>query len=254
MSGPQVRPRACTSAPPSLSFPSLTGANPSCLAKSATGAIASSSSLDRKTTRCAALDERIGRQGGSRQMIKTFHQLGACDRLRDDDGGRESAQLFKGNSIRVRRVDDRLAFPTRQGLRNLAVLPERDRQDDCVGLECIPQRLGDDRGSNRQSLRRQRLGWAAARDGHVDVFTGKRFGKSLDDLAESDNCVAHILFLGLPSNGVTAVGVAHQSCARPPSTATSLAVMKLLSDDARKAATAPISAGSAMRWSGVIAA
>jgi hypothetical protein len=45
-----------------------------------------------------------------------------------------------------------------------------------------------------------------------------------------------------------------QSCARPPSTATSLAVMKLLSGDARKAATAPISAGSAMRRSGVIEA
>jgi hypothetical protein len=44
-------PRACTSAPPSLSFPNLTGANPSCLAKSATGANATSSSLDRKTTR-----------------------------------------------------------------------------------------------------------------------------------------------------------------------------------------------------------
>src|SRR3984957_17931032 len=31
---------------------SLTGANPSCLAKAATGAVASSSSLDRKTARC----------------------------------------------------------------------------------------------------------------------------------------------------------------------------------------------------------
>src|SRR5664280_2813838 len=51
MSRPQVWPRACTSAPPSLNFPSLMGANPSFLAKSATGAIASSSSLDRKTTR-----------------------------------------------------------------------------------------------------------------------------------------------------------------------------------------------------------
>src|SRR6185312_3770312 len=48
----------------------------------------------------------------------------------------------------------------------------------------------------------------------------------------------------------TRPGVACQICARPPSTATSLAVMKLLSGDARKAATAPISAGSAMRWSG----
>src|SRR6185312_13642178 len=43
-------------------------------------------------------------------------------------------------------------------------------------------------------------------------------------------------------------------CAMPPSIATSLAVIKLLSDDARKAATAPISEGSAMRCSGVIAA
>src|SRR4051794_38636017 len=51
MSWPQMRPRACTSAPPSLSFPSLTGANTSCLAKAATGAIASSSSPDRKTKR-----------------------------------------------------------------------------------------------------------------------------------------------------------------------------------------------------------
>ena len=47
-------------------------------------------------------------------------------------------------------------------------------------------------------------------------------------------------------------GVERQICARPPSTASSLAVIKLLSSDARKAAAAPISAGSAMRWSGVI--
>ena len=43
-----------------------------------------------------------------------------------------------------------------------------------------------------------------------------------------------------------------QSCAGPPSTATSLAVMKLLSDDARKAAAAATSAGSPMRCSAVI--
>src|SRR5208282_1497517 len=51
MSGPQTRPRACTSKPPSLSFPRVTGANPSLFARSATGAIASSSSLDKKMTR-----------------------------------------------------------------------------------------------------------------------------------------------------------------------------------------------------------
>lgn len=70
-------------------------------------------------------------------------------------------------------------FPARQSLRNLAVLPERDCQDDRVGLECFPQRLGDDRGSNRPSLRRQRLGRPAARDGHVDVFAGGGVGEGL---------------------------------------------------------------------------
>jgi hypothetical protein len=110
----------------------------------------------------APLDDRIGRQGGRNQVIKTFHELSAGEGLRSEGGGRETAQLFRENSKRVRRVDDRLAFPIRQGLRNLAMFPERDRQDDCVGLECIPQRLGDDRGSNRPSLRRQRLGRPAA--------------------------------------------------------------------------------------------
>ena len=45
---------------------------------------------------------------------------------------------------------------------------------------------------------------------------------------------------------------AYQICAKPPSTATSLPVMKLLSSDARNVAAAAISAGSAMRRSGVM--
>ena len=52
---------------------------------------------------------------------------------------------------------------------------------------CIPQRLGDDRGSNRPSLRRQRLGRPAARDGHVDVSTGEGVGEGLVYLTESYN-------------------------------------------------------------------
>jgi hypothetical protein len=71
------------------------------------------------------------------------------------------------------------------------MFPERDRQDDCVGLECIPQRLGGDRGSNRPSLRCQRLGGPATCNGHVDVFTGEGVGEGLTYLSESYNCVAH---------------------------------------------------------------
>ena len=103
-------------------------------------------------------------------------------------------QLLRWDWKRVHRVDDRLAFPTRQGLRNLAMFPERNRQDDCVSLECIPQRLGDDRGSNRPSLRRQRLGGPATRNGNFDVLTGKGVGECLAYLAESYNCIAHNVF------------------------------------------------------------
>ena len=186
-----MRPRACTSAPPSLSFPSLTGANPSCLAKSATGAIASSSSLDRKTTRWPPATTGSVSQDGRNQVVKTFHELGAGEGLRNEGGGRETVQFLRWDWKRVHRVDDRLAFPARQGLRNLAMFPERYRQDDCVGLECIPQRLGDDRGSNRPSQRRQRLGRPAARNGHVDVSTGEGMGEGLADLTEANNCIAH---------------------------------------------------------------
>src|ERR1700736_3855202 len=105
------------------------------------------------------------------------------------------------------------------------MFPERDRQDDCVGLECIPQRLGDDRGSNRPSLRCQRLGGPATRNGHVDVFTGEGVGEGLAYLSESYNCVAHIFSFGLPKPTAiiewSALGRVGQICARPPSTASS---------------------------------
>src|ERR1700678_2429663 len=142
----------------------------------------------------AALDDRIGRQGGRNQVIKTFHEFGAGERLRNEGGGQETVQLLRENSKRVRRVDNRLDFPIRQGLRNLAMFPERDRQNDCVGLECIPQRFGDDRGSNRPSLRCQRPGRPPTRDGHLDVLTGKGVGEGLAYLAESYNCIFHNVF------------------------------------------------------------
>ena len=87
----------------------------------------------------AALDDLVGSQGGRNQVIKTFHQLRACERLRNEDRGREAIQFFEGNAERVCRIDDRLAFPTRQGFRYVAMLFEQDRRDDCVGLERLLQ-------------------------------------------------------------------------------------------------------------------
>src|SRR5580704_14362374 len=43
------------------------------------------------------LDDRIGSQGGGRQVIKTFHELSAGERLRNEGGGRETVQLLRWN-------------------------------------------------------------------------------------------------------------------------------------------------------------
>src|SRR6185437_4022255 len=186
----------------------------------------------------AALDDRIASQGGRGEVIESFHELGAGERLRNEGGGREAVQLF-GDRKRVHRVDDRLAFPARQGFRNLAMLPERDRQDDCVGLECILQRLGDDRGSNRPGLRRQRLGRPAARDGHVDVFTGEGVGEGLAYRTESYNRIAH----NTSPIRVDIDSPALQMAEKPPSTDNSTPFTKLESSEARNSATAAISSG-----------
>src|SRR5207302_4368575 len=153
-----------------------------------------------------------------------------------DGGGQKTVQLF---SKPVRRVDDRLAFPARQRLRNLAMLSERDRQDDRVGLECITQRLGDDRGSNRPSLRRQRLGRSAARDNHVDVFTGEGVGEGLAYRTESYNRIAH----NTSPIRVDIDSPALQMAEKPPSTDNSTPFTKLESSEARNSATAAISSG-----------
>ncbi len=133
---------ACTSKPPSLSFPRVTGANPSLFARSATGAIASSSSLDKKDDAMASLNNRIGSPRSRTQVVKTFHDLSAGEGLRNEGGGREAVQFLRWQRKRIHCVDDRLALPTRQRLRNLTMFSERDCQDDRVGIERIRQRLG----------------------------------------------------------------------------------------------------------------
>src|SRR5579862_6147887 len=117
------------------------------------------------------------------------------------------------------------------------MLSERDRQDDCVGLECIPQRLGDDRRSNRPSLRRQRLLRPAARDGHDDVSTGKGVGEGLAYLSESYNRIAH----NTSPIRVDIDSPTFQMAEKPPSTANSTPFTKLESSEARNSATVAIS-------------
>src|SRR6202158_4256598 len=56
----------------------------------------------------APFDDWVGSQNGCNQVIETFHELSAGERLRDEGGGQEAAQLFRENSKRARPVDHRL--------------------------------------------------------------------------------------------------------------------------------------------------
>jgi len=72
----------------------------------------------------AAVNIRVGCQGGCRQVIEAFHEFGAAERFCDEGGRRKAVQVFWRNAKRIRRVDDRLAFPVRQGLCNFRMLFE----------------------------------------------------------------------------------------------------------------------------------
>src|ERR1700730_14198782 len=121
---------------------------------------------------------------------------------------------------------------------------ERDRQDDCVGLECIPQRLGDDSGSNRPGLRCQRLRRAAAPAGHLRGFAARGDDLSfrilqLHSSKYFSDLVLELKFEKRPRRG--------QTCAMPPSTARSTPVMKELSSEARNVTAAAIASGLPLR-------
>src|SRR5476651_268117 len=170
-------------------------------------------------------------------MIEALDQFCTREGLRNELGRRLSPQFLRGHAVGIGHVDDSLPLPGGQRLRNILMRLETDSQKDNVRLDRFRQFFGNDRWSNRGRCRSEAFRVASCGNGYFDALAGKRLGEALADIAKTDNCVAHIYFpWGLPRpprapNDRTErpVGVVRQSCARPPSTATSLAVMKLLS-------------------------
>ncbi len=193
----------------------------------------------------AALDDRIGGQCGRTQVIKTLHQPGAVNDFATnaEDGRPSSSSGGTGNEFIASMTV--LPFQLGRAFAILAMFPERDRQDDCVGLECVPQRFGDDLRSNRPSLRCQGLGRAGDSRRDFNVLTGKGVGECLAlscrilQLRSSSVLLWFTEPYGAPSHRVECRWASGLDLRQPPSTASSLAVMKLLSSDARKAAAAP---------------
>ena len=120
---------------------------------------------------------------------------------------------------------------------------EADDEEDDVGVGGLRQGDGVDLRSDRCRVGGEAVGVAGGGDGHMDAVAGKRTGRAWPMLPNPMIAWLMVLLLAVS-----------QIWARPPSTDTSLAVMKLLSSEARNAATAPTSAGSAMRCSGLASA
>src|SRR5450631_3160419 len=141
---------------------------------------------------------RILGKDGSDQMVEALNQSSTSEGLRDDLGRRLAPQLLRGHTVGIGHIDDGLSLPGRQPLRDIPVRLETDSQKDHVRLDRFREFFGNDLGSDRGRSGCKAFRVARGCNGYFDALAGKRLSKSLADLAEADNCVAHIFSLGLP--------------------------------------------------------
>src|ERR1700736_3320353 len=134
---------------------------------------------------------RILVKDGSDQMVEALDQSCASKSLRDDLGRRLSPQFLRGHTVGIGHIDDGLSHPVRQRLRDIRVRLETDSQKDDVRLDRFREFFGNDRGSDRGRSGCKALRVARGCNGYFNALSGKRLSKSVADLAEADNCVAH---------------------------------------------------------------
>src|SRR3984885_12528500 len=139
----------------------------------------------------ATMYGRVLVKDGSHQMVEALDQSCARKSLRDDLGRRLSPQFPRGHALGIGHIDDGLSLPVRQRLRDIRVRLETDSQKDDVRLDRFCEFFGHDRGSDRGRSGCKALRVARGCNGYFNPLSGKRLGKSVADLAEANNCVAH---------------------------------------------------------------
>src|ERR1700730_17325905 len=144
----------------------------------------------------ATMYGRILVKDGSDQMVEALDQSCASKSLRDDLGRRLSPQFLRGHTVGIGHIDDGLSLPGRQRLRDIRVRLETDSQKGDVRLDRFREFFGNDRGSDRGRSGCRAVRAARGCNGYFDAVAGKRLSKGLANLAEADNCVAHIFSFG----------------------------------------------------------
>jgi hypothetical protein len=145
----------------------------------------------------ATMDGRILVKDGSDQMVEALDQSGTREGLRDDLGRWLSSQFLRGHAVSIGHIDDGLSLPARQGLRDISVRFETDRQKDDVRLDRLRQCCGNDLGLDCGRSGRKAFRVARGGSGYVDAASDKCLAQGLAKLTEADNCVTPIFSLGL---------------------------------------------------------
>src|SRR5882757_6903340 len=130
-------------------------------------------------------------------MVETLNQSCTGESLRDGLGRRLSPQFLRGHAVGIGHIDDGLSLPSGQRLRDIPMRLVTDSQKDDVRLDGFRQFFGNDLGSDRGRSGCKAFRVALGCNGYFDAASGKRLSKSLADLAEANNCVAHICSLEL---------------------------------------------------------
>src|SRR5664279_2934978 len=134
---------------------------------------------------------RILVKDGSDQMVEALDQSCASKCLRDELGRRLSSQFLRGHAVGIGHIDDRLPLPGGERLRDIRMRLETDRQKDVVRLDGLRQCFGNDFGSGRGRGGCKAFRVARGCHGYFDAASGKCLRKSLADIAESYNRIAH---------------------------------------------------------------
>jgi hypothetical protein len=105
-------------------------------------------------------------------MVEGLYQFRAREDLGYHNGGRDDAQLFRRDTVRVRCVDHDLALPTLSGLRDFFLRSGGIAKTMMSALTASLQRLGDDCLPDRLCDRRERFGLPPARYCDFDLLAG----------------------------------------------------------------------------------
>src|ERR1700722_19660182 len=124
-------------------------------------------------------------------MVEALDQSCVSKSPRDDLGRWLSPQFLRRHAVGIGHIDDGLSLPGRQSVRDILVRLETDSQKDDVRLDRFREFFGNDRGSDRGRGGCKALRVARGCNGYFDAASGERLSKSLADIAEANNCVAH---------------------------------------------------------------